>query len=148
MVLDENWFWFDLKHLKTQRKHILDTLRQESKRGVLVRTNLKVKQRICKVKQILKTNLKTLMGDGLARGSFSTHDTLVHKSISNFFSMNHEPQHPRLTVNALINPQIFLMSLSWKKCIRQPKLFSNGPLHECIEEIQLEIIKFHENHKC
>ena len=33
MVLDENWFWFDSKHLKTQRKQILDTLKQESKRG-------------------------------------------------------------------------------------------------------------------
>ena len=52
MVLDENWFWFDSKHLKTQRKQILDTLKQESKRGVLIWTNLKVKQRICNVKQI------------------------------------------------------------------------------------------------
>ena len=88
------------------------------------------------------------MGYGLARGSFSTHDTLVYESISNFFSINYKAQHPRLIVRAQINPQIFLMLLNWKKSIQQPKLFSKGPLLECIIEVQSEIIKFNENHKC
>ena len=88
------------------------------------------------------------MGYGLARGSFSTHDTLVYESISNCFSINYKAQHPRLIVRAQINLQIFLMLLNWKKSIQQPKLFSKGPLHECIIEVQSEIIKFNENHKC
>ncbi|EKB47173.1 hypothetical protein B879_04234 [Cecembia lonarensis LW9] len=36
--------------------------------------------------------------DGLVRGPFFTHDTLVHESISNCFSINYDAQHPRLTV--------------------------------------------------
>ena len=60
------------------------------------------------------------MGYGLARGSFFTHDTLAHKSISNCFPMNYEAQHPKINRDAQINPQIFLESLNWMNACDNP----------------------------
>ena len=76
---------------------------------------------------MFKNVFGTQMGYGLARGPFLTHDTLAHKSISNCFSMNYKAQHPRLTVRAQINPQIFLMSLNWIRAYNNPKYSPTVP---------------------